>query len=302
MKRKVFRLGTSTLVVSLPSKWAKKYNLGKGDELETIEKERSITFSTEKEYSQSEIEIDIRGLDKSLIRWYLTGAYVRGYDKIRILFEKQENSSVAQETINYLIGLAIVEQGNSYCIAGEISKTTSSQFDNVFRRIFLLIISVAEDSLTALKKNDKESLKGMERRDYDINKFINFCLRVLNKGTYKGYDKTLIIYDLLQELEELGDNYKNLALDLLGVDLKKIRKELKVIFEDINRLTRDFYGLFYDFKKEKVLDLHKKKNNILNRIDDLQNIKPYEITLLYHLKKIVENVQELFLLKIAAHF
>jgi len=302
MRRKIFKLGKSTLVVSLPSKWAKKYNITSGDELEVQEKERNISFSTEKEYSEEEAEIDITDLNEELIKLYLTGAYVKGYDKIKIIFERQENMYLAQETINSLIGLAVIEQGNSYCVAGEVSGTTDKQFDNVFRRIFLLIMSIAEDSLTALEKEDKETLTAIERRDLDVDKFTNFCLRVLNKKGYKEYDKTAIMFDVIQELEELGDNYEGMSKDLLGGSSIKIRKELRSIYKESNELIRVFYELFYNFKKEKIIEFYEKRKNIFKSINDLENIKHYERTILYHLRKVNDDLLQLFQLKIAAHF
>ena len=74
MKRKIYKLGKSTLVVSLPSKWAKKYNISSNQELHVLEKDRSITFSTDSEHSESEVEINIEGLNEDLIKLYITGA------------------------------------------------------------------------------------------------------------------------------------------------------------------------------------------------------------------------------------
>ena len=295
-------MGKSTLVVSLPSKWAKKYNLTKEDELEVKEQERSITFSTQKDYSESEVEINISGLNKNLIKIYINGAYVKGYDKIRILFEKQEEMIRAQEIINSLIGSAIIEQGKSYCVAGEVSGTTDKQFDNIFRRIFLLIMAIADDSLVALEKEDKELLKGIEIRDKDIDKFTTFCLRILNKKGYKEFDKTAIMYDFIQEMEELCDNYEAIAKDLLMFDSFKIRKDVSGIYKETSQLIRSFYELFYNFKKEKIIEFYNKRKKILKSIKDLQNIKPYERTILYHLRKVNDDLLQLFQLKVASHF
>jgi len=302
MKRKIFRLGKSTLVVSLPSKWAKKYNLSNVDELEVKEQERSIMFSTQKDYSESEVEINVSGLNEDLIKLYILGAYVKGYDKIKVLFEKQEEMFQAQEIINSLIGSAIIEQGKSYCVAGEVSGTTDKQFDNIFRRIFLLIISIAEDSLAALEKGDKELLKAIHRRDKDVDKFTNFCMRVLNKKGYKEFDKTAIMYDFIQEMEELCDNYEAIANDLLEFESLKIRKEVSIIYKETGQLIRLFYELFYNFKKEKILEFYDKKKNVLKKIHDLQNIKSFERTIIYHLRKVNDDLLQLFQLKIASHF
>lgn len=305
MRRKIFRLGASTLVASLPSKWVKQHKLKSGDELLAFEKEKSITFSIMKDSEIKEIEIDIGELNQELIREYLTGAYIRGYEQIKILFKKQESLASAQEAINSLIGLAIVEQGNSYCVAGEITETTDVQFENIFRRIFLLTISMAEDSLSALKENDWESLKGIKRRDFDIDIFINFCFRILNKKGYKNYFKTQIIYNILQVLGELGNNYGNLTIDLIKEKKHYFREEIKEIYWEINDSIKSFYHIFYNFKKEEFIKFHgdcKKRGTKIKLLNTLKNIKPEEMSLLYHLRKINDNLYNLFRLKINEHF
>ncbi len=302
MRRKIFKLGRSTLVVSLPSKWVKKYNLSKEDELGVKEQERSITFSTQKDYSESEVEINVNGLNKKLIKLYIIGAYVKGYDRIKILFETPEEMSYSQETIDSLIGSAVIEQGENYCIAGEVSGTTDKQFDNIFRRIFLLIMAITEDSLVALEKGDKELLKGIQIRDKDVDKFTTFCLRVLNKKGYKEFDKTAIMYDFIQEMEELCDNYEAIAKDIIMFDSFNIRKEISFVYKETSKLIRLFYELFYDFKKEKILEFYEKRENILKNIQNLKNIKAFERTILYHLRKVNDDLMQLFQLKIASHF
>jgi phosphate uptake regulator len=301
MKRKIYKLGKSTLVVSLPAKWTKKYNVESSQELHVLEKDRSITFSTDSEYSENEVEIDIKDLNEHLIRLYITGAYIKGYDQIKIIFEKQDDMLHAQGVINSLIGLAIIEQGTKYCVAGEVSGTTDKQFDNILRRMFLLIMSIAEDTLEALEKNDKEGLKGINLRDHDVDKFTNFCLRILNKKGYREYDKTAIMYDLIQELEELCDNYEGMAKDSINAASLKMRKELVAIYKDANDLTRVFYKLFYDFKKEDILEFYSRREKIIKDINSIQNIKAYERTILYHLRKINDDLLELLKLKVASN-
>ncbi|MBU0460866.1 MAG: phosphate uptake regulator PhoU [Nanoarchaeota archaeon] len=305
MRRKIFRLGASTLVTSLPAKWVKQHNLKPGDELLTFEKEKSITFSTMKDLEMKEVEIDIEELNQELIKEYLSGAYIRGYDKIKILFKKQESLVFTQETINSLIGLAIIEQGTNFCVAGEITETTDTQFENIFRRIFLLTISMAEDSLIDLIKNDKEALKGIKRRDLDIDIFINFCFRVLNKKGYKEYLKTPIVYNILQVIKELGNNYGDLTVDLIRHEKITFRKELEELYKEINESVKKFYHLFYNFKKGDLISFQREcweRNEKIKSLNNLKNINPEEMTLLYHLRKINDNLYNLFKLKINEHF
>lgn len=304
MGRKIFKLGASTLVTSLPSKWVKQHNLKPGDELLIFEKEKSITFSTQNNLDKK-VEMNVTNLNRELMQEYLIGAYIRGYNHIKILFKNQESLGFVQKAVSSLIGMAIIEQGNNHCIAGEITETTDTQFENIFRRIFLLTISLAEDSLLALKKEDKDALRGIKRRDFDIDIFINFCKRVLNKKGYKEYLKTQIIYNILQVLGELGNNYGNLSDDLIKKNKICLRKELKGLYQETNQSIKKFYDLFYSSKKEEFGKFHQdhiKINIKIKSLSNLKSINPEEIILLYHLRKINDNLYSLFRLKINEHF
>ena len=45
MKRKVIQIADSTQLISLPRKWAQKFNIKKGDELEVEEHDNKIVVS-----------------------------------------------------------------------------------------------------------------------------------------------------------------------------------------------------------------------------------------------------------------
>ncbi len=305
MRRKILKLGASTLVTSLPIKWVKQHNLKPGDELLVFEKEKSITFSTEKDFNTKKIEVDFTNLNQELIQEYLTGAYIRGFNHIKIYFKSQDILTFVQKAISSQIGMAIIEQGNNHCIVGEITETTDTQFENIFRRIFLLTISLADDSLTALEEKNKDALEGIKNRDFDIDIFINFCMRILNKKGYKEYLKTQIVYNILQVIGELGNNYGNLSDDLIKKDNSCLRKELRDLYQETNKSIKKFYRLFYSSKKEEFIKFHQDHIEInikIKSLSNLKNINPEEIILLYHLRKINDNLYSLFRLKINEHF
>ncbi len=63
MRRKVVKLGPATLVVSLPSKWTKKFSINAGDELEMEEHNKNLIISTEKGINIEKEAIDISNWD-----------------------------------------------------------------------------------------------------------------------------------------------------------------------------------------------------------------------------------------------
>ena len=85
VKRSVIRLGTKTLLVSLPSGWARKYGIEKGHELDVQAEGPHILIRAKAEKSKP-IEIDISGFDSSLIWYNLIGAYRQGVNLLSLKF------------------------------------------------------------------------------------------------------------------------------------------------------------------------------------------------------------------------
>ena len=116
MKRKVIQHGPSSLIISLPNSWVKKYGVSKGDEIEVDEQENNLLISVEKNITLSQAEINISGLDRTIILYLIRGFYRLGYDQIKIIFNnktttyQRENKeveviSVINKEVNRLIVL-----------------------------------------------------------------------------------------------------------------------------------------------------------------------------------------------------
>ena len=55
MKRRIIKQGHNTLTITLPSKWAKKFNINPGDEVELIEQGKDLKIATEKTQQLNEL-------------------------------------------------------------------------------------------------------------------------------------------------------------------------------------------------------------------------------------------------------
>ena len=81
MKRKVIQLAGKTLLVSLPIKWAKKYGIKKGNEVEVEERGKSLLIATEKAVSMEKKEIVLSGPEE-FIRRVISAEYKKGVSEI----------------------------------------------------------------------------------------------------------------------------------------------------------------------------------------------------------------------------
>jgi phosphate uptake regulator len=292
MKRKVIQLAGKTLVISLPSKWAHKYNIKKGDSLEVEEAESKLVIGSTSELVRDKTQIDITNLKKALVWRYITAAYIKGNDELEIVYNNPKAIEIIQQIIPTLVGFVIIKEGKNYCIAKDLSGTTTTEFENVLRRTFLLLTSMAEDGLTAITKNNKDVLLNIRYRDYNINSFVNYCLRYLNKKGYKDFIKTPILYSIIRNLEFLGDDYSKMYEEIANSNIKINKENIKIIHK-VNEMLRIFYELFYKFEKEKMIDLLNKKVELKEEINTLIKKKSPETKISIYLNRISNTIFDL---------
>ena len=267
MKRKIALIGPSTLMVSLPSKWAKKYNLKKGDEIDILENENNIIVSTQKEISQKEIEINVSSLDLMLHR-FIGAIYKSGYEQVKLIFQDPKQLETIYDVLRKTcIGFEIIEQSKNFVIIKEISKPEHHEFENVLRRNFLFLLSVAKDSLEAIKKQDYQELKNITLRDHNINKYSDFCRRILNKRSVSEFSKNAPLYCIIEQMEKIGDLYRDICETTYENKLNLDKNTLE-LYERVNDFISNFYELFYKFNFENIEAFGKKRNEILRLLNN----------------------------------
>lgn len=326
MKRRIIKQGHNTLTVTLPSKWVKKMGIEQGDEIEVSEQEKMLLISAERGPSLSRIVVDVTGLSAPLIWRFVSSAYRAGYDEIRVeglrdgdkkvysafsyntldYLKSQEIISmspieVVQALTNRLVGVEIIDQKDSYCTIKELGETSDKEFENALRRLFFLLKNEADTLLQAFG-GSTEGLKSIHIIDTNLDRFEDFCIRVLNKKGYSNYRKTPVIYTTIFLLEMIGDEFKRLAIHLLeGLEPKS-----KIIQNLVNSQAEQLercHNLFYKFSKEKateIFDIDKQLTEMT--ISNQNQLEKDDLELLHHLKKIGIYILSLTELRIDMEF
>jgi phosphate uptake regulator len=193
MKRKVVQQGATTLMISLPSKWARKFSLKKGDEVDIEEQGNNILVSPEEIKQKLETEISITGMAESSIRTIITNTYRLGYDRIRVNFSAEEQFKIIQNTIKTrLLGFDIIKKEKNSCIIENITEPSSDQFENLLQKVFMNIEDLFEISEQRLK-GEKPVSNYMDSEER-IQQYDNFCRRVITK---KGERKSHLLWTFL---------------------------------------------------------------------------------------------------------
>lgn len=256
MKRKVIQIANSTQLVSLPRKWCKRLNLKKGDELDLQEKGNQLVVSTQGNKETSKVELDITCLEPMTAR-FIHAMYKRGIDEIKCNFDKQSELESVQKSLGKeTVGYEIVEQGKNYCIIKNISGDLE-EFEPLLRRIFLLLISMAEEGSKAIKAKDNAALKTLIPMEESNNRFTTTCRRYLNKKGNESAAAVGPLYYIVEDLENIADQYKYLYKFLTSKDIKKMKTSDSTIkyFDKTTNLLKKYYELFYKPDKEKIAEI-----------------------------------------------
>ncbi len=266
IKRKIVLHGPSTLTISLPATWVKKFNIKKGDELNIEEHGRELRINLEKEFSLEKKEICVGDL-KRLGKTSLTASYRQGYDEIKMSYNDPQYLSVIQTLLSKeTTGFEIIKQSRNYCLIKDLTGHNKDEFDLALRRTWLLVMDLSKESLDAIKKKDVSGLKNIKLLDYNVNKFSNYCLRLLIKRGYVDFKKTPLYYYLIEGLEGVADHYKDLCT-FYSENPIKINNSLITMVSRINEHLRGLYELFYKCDEQKIEDLFRKTKLTYDKID-----------------------------------
>lgn len=304
MKRRIIKQGHSTHTITLPAKWIKKYNFNAGDEVEMLEQGRNLLISSDKNYAACTTKVDITNLPKFLIEHYLLAIYRSGADEIELRFnnplakdlkKKKETKviNIIQETVNELIGVEIIKHTDKSCIIKQLSEISEQEFDNVLRRIFLLLTDLAKETYDNIKALDYEGLTDAKVKYKTINKFVNFCLRLLNKRGHRNYKKTALSYHLISQLDTIAEVYEYISLEIAR-DNRKIRPEAVSVLENVNRSLHLLYETVFKFDTKKITDILILRRGIFDEINNLsQKHTCSEITFFNRLAVVVITIMQI---------
>ena len=293
MERKVIQLAGKTLVVSLPSKWAKKYGVLKGDTVFVEEEDKMLLVKTSKSIDIKKVQLSLKGPDE-FIKRSIDVAYKKGVDELSMSFETPKSKKVVEEVLNSTMGFEIISQGEKTCTVKSVAKAVESEFDNILRRVFLTLLSMADESYDAASKSQFSRLASIGSSDQTINKLTNICKRVLNKKGYKDQKSNNYVYCIVWEIERIGDEYKDICNWLASAKKSKISKSILQVYKETNEFLRDFYNLFYKFDSDRGIELTNRKKSIIKKCNELiPKSSGADSVIIHHLTNIVTSAYDI---------
>ncbi|MFQ5531030.1 MAG: hypothetical protein ACE5ES_00275 [Candidatus Nanoarchaeia archaeon] len=264
MKRKIVQQGPTTMMISLPIGWVRKYGISKGYEIDIEEKGRELLVNSGKPPAKTKAEIKIDSEDGLYIWRTLQSFYVAGFDEIKVYYTSKTILDKIQESLTYyLIGFEMVSQEKDFCIIKAVSAELDEEFSTVLKRVFQNILQMSETLTSVLNgEKDIEIMRNLERIN---NRHVIYLRRILIKEK-KNDKRTPFLYTIVDYLEKIANEYKYILFD--SKKSKKSFKEFVKIYSSIDKLVKEVYDVYYSYSEEKA------KKIIAERIR-AEKLKPF---------------------------
>ncbi|MBI5881387.1 hypothetical protein HZB90_04615 [archaeon] len=307
MIRKAIQLANNTLVVSLPAKWVQQNSIAKGADLDIDVKDTSLIVRKGAAGGQEvkKIKLDISGMSASLVWNYLNSIYRAGFNEIEIFFteskiknlktgEIKNTMEIIASSCNRLIGMGIMKQSKNSCLIKEVTRLTGEEYQNVFNRIFLSLVTVSQDVLEAVNKKDDETLEYIYMySENNVNKLADYCMRILNTTGMRDFKESDTNYLMTFLLEEVGDIYADIAKHFAKKGKPSPERVIGII-QSADSLLHLSHKFFLNPKREYYVEFHEARLKLKKDIESLlSSPRPPNAEVLFLLRNAADKLMEI---------
>ena len=255
--RRLQKIGSSILV-SLPKEWVDTHNIGKGSQvqIDTAENSLSITAGEGKKMSK-EIEIEYPLPIEENIAANITGAYLLGYDVITIRGKSTisvKDREVIRESMRRLVGMEILDEDASNVNGQFLLDETSLNPEKIFKRMSSIALGMFNETLSALRTDDKTNLQTIPNRDDEINRQYFLLVRFIRStmvdrrlaGIFNLENIDILDYRIAGNiLETAGDTIVDLSKSISETSLSSSdQKKIYDIAKDIETIQKKSIDAF----------------------------------------------------------
>lgn len=247
ISRKIMKLGNSTFVISMPSKWIRDNGLKKGDNLEMSVSDSSIMIKKTEPENIKSIYLKMHDKSTKQILGFVEAAYIAGYSEIRIELPKNPDK-VIFDFVDILVGFVTISFTNSILNIIEVSSSREKDLKILINRTIYLYLDLLDDFIKAIEKQDIKSLNEMHLKDKKLNKFLFYCLRIISNSTKLYESEKMINYFFVQSIDNIFDNLVKLSAMLKDEDVSGNEKQyLLEAFEVVKEYLRLYIKFFQSF-------------------------------------------------------
>jgi len=255
--RRVQRVGSGTLTVSLPRRWVEKTGLKPGDVVSIVELSDSalkLETAPTKQPQHTVFTLDVSKVkDSKLLSRLLIGAYLQGFEEINIIGGEgipEDMQQAVTATVDVLPGVEIVEHSFRKIVIQSFLDPSRFPVHSIIKRIQVMLTMGINNLSEALRDAKTEQLQEISRMETKIDELYFLCIRqiffsvkreVWGEEAADPYITAIGDRLVVRALEEIADSLK-LASD---ETFKLIEKELpKPVVNKLVKLLESIQVVF----------------------------------------------------------
>ena len=229
--RKAIEMGEGTILVSLPKDWVRKNGIRKGDTLsvEELSGRKLVVKPIEGgEGEPKQISIDYPGEELSQVINDVTGAYLLGYDLIKVVGTKvisREDRAEIKATIGRLVGLEIMDEDSKRITTQFLLEPTAIIPERIVLRMSGLLDGMLKDMAEGLLKGDSKLVALVGERDDEVDRLYFLLVRATRAAIVKP---------------DVAERYGLSPVDLL--DYRVLASFLESVGDAITDLSHNFHA------------------------------------------------------------
>ncbi len=291
MKRRVIKQANQAYTITLPVEWARKNNLDKNPEINLDISEKTLLVSTSNPTSGGKVKITLPELNERTISMTINSLYAKGIDEIEITADEDISSKISK-ALRDLNGYALVSKSDSKYTIKDIGGGNYENLDEIFKRVFQMVIIFYESSINDIFGKEEETTEGLNTRDLEVNKFCLFLERAVNKMAYPDPINGRILFTYAYALEQIGDEVHRLWRTNIKHNPKKTKK-LKEVMELSKVCLEKSFDVYYQFSVKKLEEIYKIRDRARETASTMEKFDYLTSRLLRGAIKIAEDATDL---------
>jgi len=260
--RKVQKVGTSTLTISLPKPWVQKYGLKQGDQVFLEEEGAHLRVTPAamaiRTKTQPDYVVDADLCDEpGILHRVIVGNYVLGRERLVVKASgrlKPEHVTEARDAARRLMGMGIIEETASRITLQCSIEPGKYPVDTLIKRLYNLSGTMLDESIEALVTKDRRLAEDALHREDDADMMYWLLVRLLlsaqmddslleqlglrNRLEIAGYR---LIAKELETVADYGEDIARNVIELVDNDVEVPTALIRAL-KDLAQGVRDVYS------------------------------------------------------------
>ncbi len=241
-RRKLQKTGRSTLIVSLPRKWAEENELGKGDYVFLYPRGSSLIVKAQREKETRYCELLFSDAEKTFRE--LVAKYVQGFEKIKITSRRGEWKKVKlvkEHALRKLAGIEVTDLPDGLLIE-VVFAPKAGEIEGILERMKNAVEWVIAALKQAVREGDRELFREIIKKDDEIDRLNILAARKIFEvlETAQNPERLVYLKILLDKIESVADSFQAIARAF-----EKCEKNFDGIiplFDELEKILSDIFS------------------------------------------------------------